>query len=98
MQEQIQNTENKLDELRKRIDLVDQQILLLLSARNDFVKKVAQLKKENGIPVYDEFREKQLINDWIGSSKILGLSEEFVKSILELIISESRRIQKEIIE
>ncbi|MCR4417909.1 MAG: chorismate mutase [Ignavibacteria bacterium] len=98
MQEQIQNTENKLDELRKRIDLVDQQILLLLSARNDFVKKVAQLKKENGIPVYDESREKQLINDWIESSKILGLSEEFVKSILELIISESRRIQKEIIE
>ncbi len=98
MQEQIQTEENKLEDLRKRIDLVDQQILLLLNARNEFVQKVAELKKQNGIPVYDEQRENQLIQDWCNSAELLNLDKEFVKSILELIIKESRKIQKEIIK
>lgn len=98
MQEQIQTKEDKLESFRKQIDLVDQQILLLLNARNEFVQKVAELKKQNGIPVYDEQREKQLFQDWSDSAELLNLDKEFVRSILELIIKESRKIQKEIIE
>jgi chorismate synthase len=98
MQEQIQTEEKKLEYLRQSIDLVDQQILLLLNARNEFVKKVAELKKKNGLPVYDEKRETQLLNDWGESAEQLNLNDDFVKSILELIIKESRKIQKEIIE
>ncbi len=98
MQEQIQTEEKKLEYLRQSIDLVDQQILLLLNARNEFVKKVAELKKKNGLPVYDEKRETQLLNDWCESAEQLNLNDDFVKSILELIIKESRKIQKEIIE
>ncbi len=42
-----------LDELRRGIDAVDQQILKLLHERVRLVMAVGEYKRERGIPVYD---------------------------------------------
>jgi chorismate mutase len=97
MQEQIQSHSDKLEVLRTRIDLIDTQLLLLLQARNEFVKKIADIKKSCGMKVFDNNREKFLEESWTEAAKILDLNTDYVKKILDLIIQESRRLQKEII-
>lgn len=95
MQEQIQSDTEKLDELRKRIDLIDLQILLLLHARNEFVSEIGKLKKINGINVYDSEREKFLINKWLKYAEELNLDEDYIQKILSLIIEQSRKKQQD---
>jgi chorismate mutase len=98
MQEQLKSSNDQLDYLRKNIDLVDQQILLLLQARNELVKKVAQIKKENSMEVFDASREEFLWNSWLKSAELLGLNKELVYNILNSIIDDSRKTQTEIIK
>ncbi len=50
-----------LDELRRSIDHIDDQILALLEQRADIVAGVAQAKKDAGLPVYDPERESALL-------------------------------------
>jgi chorismate synthase len=98
MQEQLKSSNDQLDYLRKNIELVDQQILLLLQARNELVKKVAQIKKENSMEVFDASREEFLWNSWLKSAELLGLNKELVYNILNSIIDDSRKTQTEIIK
>lgn len=98
MQEQLRSSNEKLEYLRNNIDLIDQQILLLLHARNELVKKVAQVKKENSMEVFDSAREEFLYTNWLKSAELLELDKEFVTSILQSIIKNSREIQSGIIK
>lgn len=96
MQEQIQSEVEQLEELRKRIDLVDTQLLLLLSARNELVYKIGNIKKQNGSKIFDEEREKFLEKNWLSIAQELNLDINFIKKIFALILNESRKIQKDI--
>lgn len=96
MQEQIQSEIEQLEELRKRIDLVDTQLLLLLNARNELVYKIGNIKKQNGSKIFDEEREKFLEKNWLSIAQELNLDINFIQNIFTLILSESRKIQKDI--
>ena len=98
MQEQIESPSEKLEFLREKINLIDQQILLLLQARNELVKKVALVKKGIRYNLYDEQREKFLWDNWLNSAELLELDKEFVSSILNTIIKNSREIQSGIVK
>jgi len=98
MQEQIESPSEKLEFLREKINLIDQQILLLLQARNELVKKVALVKKGIRYNLYDEQREKFLWDNWLNSAELLELDKEFISSILNTIIKNSREIQSGIVK
>ncbi len=55
--------EEDLNSLRKEINSLDKQILELLQKRIEVAKKVGAYKKENNIPVLDEGRESQVIDN-----------------------------------
>lgn len=50
-----------LDELRKRIDAVDDEILDLLERRARIAREIAAFKQQSGIPAYDPERERALL-------------------------------------
>lgn len=50
-----------LTELRNGIDDIDEKILELFSERMELCAKVAEYKKENGVSIYQENREAQII-------------------------------------
>jgi len=50
-----------LEELRKKIDTIDKQLLELLNERSDSVHKIGDIKKEDGLPIYAPEREKELL-------------------------------------
>jgi monofunctional chorismate mutase len=50
-----------LKELRNEIDAIDEKIILLFEERMEAVLKIADYKKQNGIPILNEEREKEVI-------------------------------------
>lgn len=51
-----------LDEIRKEINGIDAQLLPLFIARMECAKKVAVLKKEENLPVFNAEREQEILN------------------------------------
>lgn len=50
-----------LDDLRRRIDTIDDQLLVLLAERAGIVTDVAQAKQALGLPAYDPEREREVL-------------------------------------
>lgn len=50
-----------LEDLRRRIDAIDEQILGLLERRADVVAHVAREKQDKGLPVHDPEREREVL-------------------------------------
>jgi chorismate mutase/prephenate dehydratase len=53
--------EEKLDQLRKQIDALDEQLVELLNARARVVVEVGRLKQQNNAPIYAPDREKAVL-------------------------------------
>lgn len=83
----------ELDELRRGIDAVDQQILKLLHERVRLVMQVGEYKRERGIPVYDPARERALL-DRLCKAAEPPLDADTIRRIFERLVDESRRIEQ----
>ena len=60
---------NKLEESRIKIDEIDTKMRELFEARMEAVRGVAEYKKENAMPIFDEKREKAvIIKNWFWQS------------------------------
>jgi chorismate mutase len=82
-----------LDELRRDIDAVDQQILKLLHERARLVLQVGEYKRERAMQVYDPARERSLL-DRLGGAARPPLNEGVVRRIFERIVDEFRRMEQ----
>lgn len=51
-----------LEEIRGKIDAIDEQLLPLFLARMDCAKQVAAVKKEKNLPVFNAAREQEILN------------------------------------
>lgn len=91
-----QTTEN-LTELRKQIDVVDDELLSILNKRMRISREIGQYKKEHHIQVLQTVRYDEILRDRIATAVKMNISEEFMKTILEAIHEESIRQQIEII-
>ncbi|MEK9130181.1 MAG: chorismate mutase [Patescibacteria group bacterium] len=85
---------NELEQLRQKINKIDKEIILKINKRLDFVKKIGEFKKKNIFPIKDAKREEELNNLYKKWSKELNLNEKIIIKIFNLIIAESKRIQK----
>jgi chorismate mutase len=83
----------ELDELRRSIDAVDQQLLKLLHERVRLVLQVGEYKRERGIPVYDPARERALL-DRLCKAAEPPLDADTIRRIFERLVDESRRIEQ----
>jgi monofunctional chorismate mutase len=50
-----------LNQLRNQIDEIDEKMVLLFEERMEVVMKIAAYKNQNGIPILNETREKEVI-------------------------------------
>ena len=86
----------ELEILRKKIDILDSELLSILSQRLDIVKQIAEIKINNNLTVLQLGRWQEVLNNRIDIAGNMGLSAEFTQKLLEHIHTESVRIQDEI--
>ena len=84
----------KIQQIRKKIDKNDTEILKLIKKRSMLVKNIGKIKKKNGFNVVDKKREKEIFSRVKREGKNLGLNEKLINSLFRSIIKESRRTQK----
>jgi chorismate mutase len=87
-----------LSAFRDQINLMDNELLQLLKNRMDVVVKIGELKKLNQMTVYQTGRWNEILQKTVAVGTQLGLQEEFVRGMMELIHLESIRKQEEVIE
>ena len=51
----------ELNLVRKKIDEIDDKLLILLKERLEVSKKIGEIKKKNNMPIYDPVREQEII-------------------------------------
>jgi chorismate mutase len=86
-----------IEELRTRIDVIDEQLVRLLNVRVACAVEVGRLKHEAGLPIYQPEREKQVLGRVRESATALAgpLTAEAVVRIFERVIDEARRAERE---
>jgi chorismate mutase len=86
--------ENKINDFRDDIIKIDIQILNLLKDRFNISEQIGQIKKEQNLPIYDQNREKELLNT-LKSNKII--KDTYLENIWYEIMFVSRSIQKDLL-
>ena len=81
---------NKLEKARLAINEADAQIAQLFEKRMQAVEDVVAYKMENGLPVFDGAREKEVIE-----KNLAKISDEKLKPYYEDMLIQLMRISKE---
>lgn len=89
---------SELESLRREISAITFEILHLCKKRLDIAKRIAMVKSRDGLPIEDLRVEENLRRRVIVFCREKGLHEDFCNALLELLIKESKRVQKEVIE
>ena len=92
-----QTTEN-LAILRKQIDEIDNDLLALLARRMRVSCEIGTYKKEHNMPILQEQRYEEILQKRVSQAVEMGMSEEFMKTVLVAIHEESVRHQMEIMK
>jgi chorismate mutase/prephenate dehydratase len=78
-----------LNEIRKQITTLDQDLLTLFAKRRALTLNVAKSKIQQIRPIRDQQREQELLIRLIKQGRVLGLDAHYVTSIFQTIIEDS---------
>ena len=82
-----------LEDLRRRIDLLDESLVKLLNARAACALEIGRLKRESGIPVYQPAREAEVLQN-VEKANLGPLDQPAMKRLFERIIDEARHLER----
>ena len=82
-----------LDDLRKRIDLLDESLVRLLNSRAACALEIGRLKREMGIPIYQPEREADVLKN-VQRVNTGPLDQDAIKRLFERIIDEARHLER----
>jgi chorismate mutase len=82
-----------LDDLRKKIDALDEALVRLLNARAACALEIGRCKKEIGLAIYQPSREAEVLGH-VQSINPGPLDDGAVRRLFERIIDEARRLER----
>jgi chorismate mutase/prephenate dehydratase len=85
--------EARLDDLRRRINAIDAQLVPLLNERASLVVQVGKVKRGSGIPVYAPHREAEVLRRAIEANKG-PLSDRTIEGIYRELMSGSFQLEQ----
>ena len=83
----------QLQEIRSKIDSLDEDVISKIANRMDFIEMIGKLKKENNIPILQVDRWSEVLENLNRLGAQNKLSEKFMKEFLNAIHTESIRKQ-----
>ena len=84
-----------LNELRNKIDSIDTELVKLFKERMETAAEVGRFKQENGVPVFNRQREREIINKVTDS--VPEELQSYAKTLYQTLFELSRSYQKKII-
>ena len=84
---------NRLDDLRREIDAIDERLVKLLSERAECALQIGHEKKLAGMEVYQPSREADVLNH-VQRINSGPLDDAAMKRLFERIIDEARRLER----
>jgi chorismate mutase len=84
---------DKLAELRKQIDKIDDQMIQKLAERMALVEKIGEYKRDNKVTILQVNRWDEIMQKRSAIAKVLRLDPHFTEKFLELVHGESIRKQ-----
>lgn len=87
---------DELRVLRERIADLTLEIIRLSNERLMLARKIGEIKARDGMPVDDPVVEGELRNKVIEFSRKHGIDLDFSLKLLDLLIEESKRVQREV--
>jgi chorismate mutase len=85
--------ESEIEDWRRRIDSIDDQLMRLLNSRSACAVEIGRIKRVLGLPVYSPDREAWIL-DRLTRENPGPLEAMAVRRIFERIIDESRRLER----
>ena len=80
-----------IQELRQQIDAIDRELVSLYCRRMETARAIGKYKRENGLPVLDSKRERELLN------KVAELAgeenEQGIRALYRLLLDQSKQRQ-----
>jgi chorismate mutase len=83
-----------IQKLRKKIDEIDENVLRLLGERSEICRSIGLLKKEQGMPITDTYRENQVYTNIKAKAADFGLDADQVEAIYRQIVNMCSSIQE----
>jgi chorismate mutase len=85
--------EAQVNDLRRRIDQIDDQLMKLLNSRSACAVEIGRIKRQIGMAVYQPEREKWIL-DRAERNNPGPLDSGAVRRVFERVIDESRRLER----
>ena len=95
--EESNNYNTELENLRLKIDDLDDKLVDILSKRMKIVDEIGNLKKEHNVSVLQNERWQSIINRMKSEENQKGLTEDFILQLFKLVHQESISHQNKII-
>lgn len=86
-----------LDDLRKRIDRIDEELLQLLAVRIQAVREIGEYKREHNMTIFQLERWNEILKSRPDAGARLDLNPSFVIRLMELIHEDSIHQQSQIL-
>ncbi len=83
-----------IEEFRKRIDQVDDQLVKLLSVRAQLAIEIGRTKRESGVALYDPAREREVVARVLENNPGV-LDAEALMRLFREIVTESRNAEEQ---
>ena len=83
----------EIDDWRKKIDAMDEQIVQLINQRAEAARAIGELKRNSALPVYEPQREQQVF-DHVRSVNPGPLADAEILDVYERIIDVMRTLQR----
>jgi monofunctional chorismate mutase len=85
----------KIKNLRKDIDKIDQEILMNLKQRIEITKEIGRIKKTDQSDILDKKREIEIVDNLLTTGRKYQMDDDFVITIWRQIIAYSYKVQEE---
>ncbi len=84
-----------LKECRKQIDIINSEMLKLFVRRMEISEDVAKYKAENGLPIFNNAREREILGEMTSSSP--EIFENYVKTFFTVVMDLSKSYQRTVL-
>ena len=91
-----ESNDSALAKYRSAIDSLDNSLMRIIGDREKIVREIGMYKAKHNVPALQANRFQEVLDRSIAAGKEQGLSPEFITGLMNLIHSESLRLENEI--